>query len=107
MRTRLRRIVAAALLVAVSSAAMAGVVRDQTGNPGVQSGGHALPSQDPPRLPHSLVGAIAQLTAWPFGWFDLFGPFPLNPFFPRDRLTPVARHVTRFHGFGRFAPRHK
>jgi len=107
----LRRIVAAALLVAVSSATLAGVVRDQIGNPGVQTGGHALPSHEAPRVPHSLIGAIAQYAAWPWAWLSIVSPFPVNPFFPFHfssfaHLAPFHRFVPS-HGFGKFAPQHK
>ena len=105
MCPRHRRIVAASLLVAVSSAAMAGVVRDQTGNPGVQTGGHALHAHVAPPVPHSLIGAIARDAAWPFGWPGLFAPFPsnpFNPFPPFERFAPIVP----FHGFGRVGPPH-
>ena len=106
MRARLRSIVAAALLVAVDSATMAGVVRDRTGNPGVQTGGHALPSHVAPLVPHSLIGAIAQCAAWPWGWLNTFTPFSLNPFSSFDRFIPFA-HFAPFHRFAPFHVAHK
>lgn len=122
----LRLIMTAAVLVAVSSAAIAGVVRDQTGNPGVQTGGHTLPSHAAPQVPHSLIGALTGMSAWPWGWFSSFPPFPVSPITSFDGFSPFAnlapfdrrftpfnrrfvpfRRVVPFHRFGGFAAQHR
>jgi hypothetical protein len=75
MSPHIRKVVTAALVVAVSSTAVAGVVRDKTGNPGLQVGGQPLLHHAAPPIPYSFIGALAQCAVWPWGWLIGFTPY--------------------------------
>jgi hypothetical protein len=80
MDPRLIRFLAVAVLVAASSAAIGGVVRDKTGNPGLLRGGQPITHHGNPEIPYSLVGAIADSrAAWPWEWTFPYAPVPYAP----------------------------
>lgn len=61
-------ILMAAVLVAASSAALAGVVRNRTGNSGVTTGGQPTQPHFVAPVPYSLIGSLTEAAGWPCRW---------------------------------------